>query len=136
MYILIIWYVGRDKTVRSYWTNLFGNTDDSSYWGRLDDLKHELDILLESKRLIRSFVVDWVMLHNPRGWPHIHMGVEIILFALEPRIPNEGTVIGGVIHEGQVTFSLLIFKNSVCSYLFIFIFLKKVNILWILKFRK
>ncbi|XP_022876360.1 ADP-ribosylation factor-like protein 2 isoform X1 [Olea europaea var. sylvestris] len=56
-YILNIWDVGGQKTIRSYWRNYFEQTDglvwvvDSSDLRRLDDCKHELDNLLKEERL-------------------------------------------------------------------------------------
>lgn len=54
-YILNIWDVGGQKTIRSYWRNYFEQTDglvwvvDSSDLRRLDDCKHELDNLLKEE---------------------------------------------------------------------------------------
>ncbi|KAL2537182.1 putative ADP-ribosylation factor family protein [Forsythia ovata] len=56
-YVLNIWDVGGQKTIRSYWRNYFEQTDgfiwvvDSSDLRRLDDCKHELDNLLKEERL-------------------------------------------------------------------------------------
>ncbi|XP_056174599.1 ADP-ribosylation factor-like protein 2 isoform X1 [Syzygium oleosum] len=56
-YMLNIWDVGGQKTIRSYWRNYFEQTDgliwvvDSSDLRRLDDCKMELDNLLKEERL-------------------------------------------------------------------------------------
>ncbi|XP_075514823.1 ADP-ribosylation factor-like protein 2 isoform X1 [Primulina tabacum] len=56
-YTLIIWDVGGQKTIRSYWRNYFEQTDgliwvvDSSDIRRLNDCKYELDNLLKEERL-------------------------------------------------------------------------------------
>lgn len=54
-YVLNIWDVGGQKTIRSYWRNYFEQTDglvwvvDSSDLRRLDDCKFELDNLLKEE---------------------------------------------------------------------------------------
>ncbi|XP_075514824.1 ADP-ribosylation factor-like protein 2 isoform X2 [Primulina tabacum] len=54
-YTLIIWDVGGQKTIRSYWRNYFEQTDgliwvvDSSDIRRLNDCKYELDNLLKEE---------------------------------------------------------------------------------------
>ena len=54
-YVLNIWDVGGQKTIRSYWRNYFEQTDglvwvvDSSDLRRLDDCKMELDNLLKEE---------------------------------------------------------------------------------------
>ncbi|KAL8123787.1 ADP-ribosylation factor-like protein 2 [Apium graveolens] len=59
-YVLNIWDVGGQKTIRSYWRNYFEQTDglvwvvDSSDLRRLDDCKFELDNLLKEERLSGS----------------------------------------------------------------------------------
>ncbi|CAI0397408.1 unnamed protein product [Linum tenue] len=56
-YLLNIWDVGGQKTIRSYWRNYFEQTDglvwvvDSSDLRRLGDCKMELDNLLKEERL-------------------------------------------------------------------------------------
>ncbi|CAL1368909.1 unnamed protein product [Linum trigynum] len=56
-YMLNIWDVGGQKTIRSYWRNYFEQTDglvwvvDSSDLRRLGDCKMELDNLLKEERL-------------------------------------------------------------------------------------
>ncbi|ERN00487.1 hypothetical protein AMTRI_Chr05g56710 [Amborella trichopoda] len=56
-YVLNIWDVGGQKTIRSYWRNYFEQTDglvwvvDSSDFRRLDDCRLELHNLLKEERL-------------------------------------------------------------------------------------
>ncbi|XP_020572235.1 ADP-ribosylation factor-like protein 2 [Phalaenopsis equestris] len=56
-YVLNIWDVGGQKTIRSYWRNYFEQTDglvwvvDSSDVRRMDDCRMELENLLKEERL-------------------------------------------------------------------------------------
>lgn len=68
-YVLNIWDVGGQKTIRSYWRNYFEQTDglvwvvDSSDLRRLDDCKFELHNLLKQE-VIASLNLFFLVLIN------------------------------------------------------------------------